>query len=166
MDATPHIIESALFLLVAFLLGCVVGYLARRIAASRAPALVPAADPVAAAEQPARSSESAVSADSVSPTPKGKAPRAGRKASVPGSSQRARKTVATSSGPADDLKKIRGIGPRLEANLQERGITHYDQIAKLTKKATSELDAELNLRGRIEREQWVEQAKALMKAGK
>jgi hypothetical protein len=35
MDATPHIIESALLLLVAFLLGCVVGYFARRISGSR-----------------------------------------------------------------------------------------------------------------------------------
>lgn len=53
MNATPHIIESALLLLAAFLIGCLVGHVLRRIFDSRAPrretpalaAAAPAADP-------------------------------------------------------------------------------------------------------------------------
>jgi predicted flap endonuclease-1-like 5' DNA nuclease len=165
MDATPHIIESALLLLVAFLLGCVVGYFARRISGSRGSSAAKPAVPLTV-DAPAPASEAAISAQSVSKTPVGKAPRAGRAASVKGSSQPVRKKVAATTPVADDLKNIRGIGPRLEAALNSHGINRYAQIAKWSKKTIAELDAELQLRGRVEREQWVEQAKALNKPEK
>ncbi len=64
----------------------------------------------------------------------------------------------------DDLKKISGIGPVLEKKLHDRGITRYAQIAALTKSDIADIDASLSVKGRIERDKWVEQAKALAKA--
>lgn len=61
----------------------------------------------------------------------------------------------------DDLKKIAGIGPRLEQELNDRGITRYADIAALSKAAVRKLDAELELEGRITRDDWAGQAKAL-----
>ena len=68
------------------------------------------------------------------------------------------------SDPADDLKRIAGIGPKLEASLNAAGIHRYAQIARLTAKQATALDARLGLRGRLAREKWIEQAKALMQS--
>ncbi len=65
-------------------------------------------------------------------------------------------------GAADDLKKISGVGPKLENTLNQTGIFHFDQIARLSQKAIDELDDKLSFKGRIARDKWVEQAKALM----
>ena len=65
---------------------------------------------------------------------------------------------------ADDLKRIAGIGPKLEASLNAAGISRYAQIARLTVKQATALDARLGLRGRVARDKWIEQAKALMQA--
>jgi NADH-quinone oxidoreductase subunit E len=61
----------------------------------------------------------------------------------------------------DDLKKIPGIGPRLEQELNARGITRYADLGGLSKAAVKKLDAELELEGRITRDDWAGQAKAL-----
>lgn len=63
----------------------------------------------------------------------------------------------------DDLKRISGIGPKLEKVLQGKGITAFSDIAKLSKPKADALDQELGLGGRIKRDQWVENAKALVK---
>ena len=65
----------------------------------------------------------------------------------------------------DDLSLLSGVGPVLVKKLNEAGITTFRQIAELTPEQAKELDEKLNLRGRIEREEWIEQAKELM-AGK
>ena len=67
-------------------------------------------------------------------------------------------------GKADDLKKITGVGPKLEQTLNELGIYHYDQVAKLTASDIAWVDARLRFKGRIERDDWVGQAKDLAKA--
>jgi NADH-quinone oxidoreductase subunit E len=61
----------------------------------------------------------------------------------------------------DDLKKIPGIGPRLEKVLNDRGIVGYGDIAGLSKAALKKLDVELGLDGRVIRDDWAGQAKAL-----
>jgi small subunit ribosomal protein S2 len=61
----------------------------------------------------------------------------------------------------DDLKKITGIGPALEGKLHGLNITSYVQIANLTTDEVEKLDAELNLKGRIDRDDWIAQARAL-----
>jgi len=65
----------------------------------------------------------------------------------------------------DDLSLLSGVGPVLVKKLNEAGITTFRQIAELTPEQAKELDEKLSLRGRIEREEWIEQAKELM-AGK
>lgn len=64
-------------------------------------------------------------------------------------------------GAADDLKKISGVGPRLENTLNQIGVFHFAQIARLSEKAITELDDKLAFKGRIARDKWVEQATAL-----
>ncbi len=66
-------------------------------------------------------------------------------------------------GDADDLKKITGVGPVLEKKLNAYGIYHYRQIAALKKAEAGEIDEAVGLGGRIERDDWIKQAKALMK---
>lgn len=68
------------------------------------------------------------------------------------------------SGAPDDLKKISGVGPKLEQTLNELGIWHYEQIAKFKKKDIAWVDERLRFKGRIERDDWIGQAKALAKA--
>ncbi len=66
---------------------------------------------------------------------------------------------------ADDVSLISGVGPVLKDKLAEAGITSLKQIAALKKKDAAKLDEDLALGGRIEREEWVAQAKELI-AGK
>ncbi len=65
----------------------------------------------------------------------------------------------------DDIKLIGGVGPALQKKLAAAGVTSLKQIAAWTDADIERLDAELSLKGRIEREEWVEQAKELI-AGK
>ncbi|MFK7743459.1 MAG: NADH-quinone oxidoreductase subunit NuoE [Roseobacter sp.] len=65
-------------------------------------------------------------------------------------------------GSADDLKLIKGVGPKLEAVLNGIGIFHYDQIASWTDKEVAWADQNLvGFKGRVSRDDWVPQAKAL-----
>lgn len=65
----------------------------------------------------------------------------------------------------DDVKLIGGVGPAIEKKLAAMGITSLRQIAEFTAADIERVDAELAFKGRIEREEWVEQAKDLI-AGK
>ncbi|WP_300031303.1 hypothetical protein [uncultured Roseobacter sp.] len=70
---------------------------------------------------------------------------------------------AARDGGADDLKKISGVGPKLEETLNSLGIWHFDQVASLKKKDIAWVDERLRFKGRIERDDWVGQAKKLAK---
>ena len=59
----------------------------------------------------------------------------------------------------DDLKKLSGVGPVLEKKLHDVGVTSFDQVAAWTAEDVARIDAELNFKGRIEREDWIGQAK-------
>ncbi len=59
---------------------------------------------------------------------------------------------------ADDLKKITGVGPKLEALLNELGFFHFDQIAAWTPEQVAWVDARLKFKGRIDRDGWIAQA--------
>jgi large subunit ribosomal protein L21 len=67
----------------------------------------------------------------------------------------------TPDGDADDLKKISGVGPTLEKKLNDLGITTYKQVADLSKEEITKVDDALSFKGRIERDDWLSQAKAL-----
>jgi len=68
-------------------------------------------------------------------------------------------------GSADDLKKISGVGPKLEKTLNGLGIYHFAQIAAFTPDNVAWVDRHLRFKGRIERENWIEQAKVLATGG-
>lgn len=65
-------------------------------------------------------------------------------------------------GEPDDLRKIKGLGPKMLTLLQSLGITRYAQIASWTDADLDELDTKLgSFAGRPRRDSWVEQAKLL-----
>jgi NADH-quinone oxidoreductase subunit E len=68
---------------------------------------------------------------------------------------------ARKAGKADDLKRIDGIGPKLEQMLKGRGISGFQQIAEMEPDALAALDTELGLDGRTLRDDWTGQAKRL-----
>ncbi len=63
----------------------------------------------------------------------------------------------------DDLKLISGVGPKLEGVLHGLGIYKFEQIAKWKKAERDWVDGYLNFKGRIDRDEWVAQAKKLAK---
>ena len=63
------------------------------------------------------------------------------------------------SGPPDDLQQLKGVGPKFATMLNERGITRFDQIAKLSPGQVETIDSAMGaFRGRFERDRIVEQA--------
>ncbi len=69
-------------------------------------------------------------------------------------------------GSADDLKKIKGIGPKLEKLCNSLGVFHYDQIASWSSDEVAWMDANLEgFYGRVSRDDWVGQAKILAAGG-
>lgn len=72
--------------------------------------------------------------------------------------------IAAAIGEPDDLRKIKGIGPKLNTLLGELGVARYDQIATWTAADVAEIDPYLGtFKGRITRDNWIEQADFLAK---
>jgi len=63
----------------------------------------------------------------------------------------------------DDLKQLSGVGPALEKKLHDAGVTTLAQIAEWTDAHVAEMDEKLSFKGRIQREDWIAQAKKLIK---
>jgi len=61
-----------------------------------------------------------------------------------------------------DLKKLSGVGPAIEKKLNALGITRFEQIAAFPADDIARVDEVLNFKGRIEREDWVGQAKTIV----
>lgn len=74
-------------------------------------------------------------------------------------------TVNLQTTHPDDLTKIKGVGSVLQERLRKLGIVNFRQIADLTQADIDRIDSVLDFPGRIVRERWVEQAKAIV-AGK
>ena len=72
--------------------------------------------------------------------------------------------TAEAGAGADDLKKLQGLGPAIEKKLNAAGVTTYAQIASMTAEDVARVEDEAGIKGRFERDNWVEQAKEL--AGK
>jgi predicted flap endonuclease-1-like 5' DNA nuclease len=68
-------------------------------------------------------------------------------------------------GLAGDLKRIRGIGVLIEKRLHSLGVTSYEHIANWTASDIARISQTLDFKGRIERENWVEQARILAAGG-
>lgn len=72
---------------------------------------------------------------------------------------------ARDGGP-DDLKKIKGVGPKLEKVLHAMGVFHFDQIAAWTEAELAWVDENLEgFKGRASRDAWISQAKVLATGG-
>ncbi|MCB1418900.1 MAG: ATP-binding cassette domain-containing protein [Notoacmeibacter sp.] len=107
--------------------------------------------PVAAAKAPAKASKASNPAA---------APAAAGEAQLPGAKP---PVLAKAEGTADNLTRIKGVGPKNEAKLNELGIFHFRQIAAWKKKEAEWVGAYMAFPGRIEREEWIAQAKLLAK---
>jgi len=72
--------------------------------------------------------------------------------------------LAAPRGAPDDLAKLTGVGPQIVKKLNEHGVFHYWQLAAMTDEEANKLDADLRFNGRIARDKWSDQARALMAA--
>ena len=90
-----------------------------------------------------------------------------QKKAVPKSSPKAKNDEkskeAAPKTKIDDLKELSGVGPALEKKLNAAGITSFSQIAAWTAKDVTAIDETLSLKGKIDKEGWVKQAKKLSK---
>ncbi|PTM43654.1 hypothetical protein [Bosea sp. 124] len=132
-------VESALLFTAVYVAGCI---LAGVLRGTRAPA--EAATPVVAA-------------------PVATLPQVEGEADIPG--QRPAGSVAAKHDKPDDLKLIKGVGRQNEARLHGLGIWHFEQIAAWTPRNVEWVGSYLAFPGRIEREDWVDQAKTLAAGG-
>jgi large subunit ribosomal protein L21 len=107
---------------------------ARPAAAAAEPAAA-AAEPAAAAAEPAALAEPAAAAK-----PAG----------------------AADQGAADNLSLISGVGPKIKQSLGELGYTRFAQIAALTPEEIETIETALKSKGRIARDEWIDQARELM----
>ncbi|MGH6995144.1 MAG: hypothetical protein ACREES_05575, partial [Stellaceae bacterium] len=62
-------------------------------------------------------------------------------------------------GAADDLKKLPGVSPAIEKQLNDLGLFHFSQIAELNAKGAHSVGEEVGLPGRVEG--WIAKAKEL-----
>ncbi len=124
----------------------------------------------------AAAAEAAAKAEADAEAAQAAKPAAKSAKSASGTTKPERKPVAPDgkpemlSGPreggADDLKMIKGIGPKLEQLLNSLGVYHFDQIAGWRKKEVEWMDDNLKgFKGRVSRDEWVKQAKVLAKGG-
>jgi NADH-quinone oxidoreductase subunit E len=102
------------------------------------------------------SPETVDAGDRPSPPASPSGPAAGE-ANLPG--QRPPAVAQPDAAGADDLKQIKGIGPLNERKLNALGIYHFRQIAAWTQDEARWIGAFLGFRGRVEREDWIGQAR-------
>lgn len=66
------------------------------------------------------------------------------------------------AGPADDLQRLKGVGPKFVARLQELGIARFDQLAGLNANEVAHLDERMGpFQGRLAKDRIIEQADLL-----
>ncbi|SDW37950.1 50S ribosomal protein L21 [Litoreibacter albidus] len=73
------------------------------------------------------------------------------------------KKAAAKTDGADDLSRISGVGPVIVGKLHDLGVTTFAQIAAWTPEDIADMDEKLNFKGRIDRDNWLEQAAELAK---
>ncbi len=117
----------------------------------------------------AKAAPKAAAKPAAKPATKAAAPKAEKPAAAaeaPVAEKKPRTMSAPRKAGADDLKRISGVGPKLEALLNEMGFWHFDQISKWTSEEIAWVDARLKFKGRIERDDWVSQATQYAAEGK
>ena len=110
-----------------------------------------------------------VKAEKPKPAPKPKAEKPAPAPEPKAEKSKAKKpqvlyTDGATDGDPDDLKKIKGIGPKFEGDLNAKGVYYFRQIAAWSAKDIKMVDEIIDsFPGRIERDEWVKQAKKLAK---
>lgn len=138
----------------------VVGLLLGWIFCSELKPLVQPNDTSAApsAPEPAPVSEPAPATAPVAQAPKAEAPEV----EAVEDAVRPEALSGARNGDADDLKMIKGVGPKLEIMLNELGFYHFDQIAGWSAAEVAWVNDNLaGFKGRVSRDNWVEQARKL-----
>lgn len=131
----------------------------------------PASKPKTKAPKPAAKAKTAVAKQDAKATPK-----AAPKVASPAKTETAPNAVSEGKKPktmkaarksgADDLKMIKGVGPKMEALLNKLGFFHFDQVAAWSDEEVSWVDQNLEgFKGRVRRDNWVEQANVLASGG-
>lgn len=132
--------ESALLFIGAYLAGCLLGAILKPQVA------LDAATPAVAAAPAATPSATALA-------------KVENEDAIPG--KRPEALAAARNAAPDDLKIIKGVGPQNEQRLHALGIWHFEQIASWTPANVEWVGSYLAFPGRIEREEWIEQAREL-----
>ncbi|MEO1177139.1 MAG: hypothetical protein AAFV87_08235 [Pseudomonadota bacterium] len=106
-------------------------------------------------------------APSAEPTPSAAAPAAPEPVvAAEGPGSKPETLTAARDGQPDDLKQIKGVGPKLEALLHSMGFYHFDQVASWGAEEVAWVDQNLQgFKGRVSRDNWVSQAKILAEGG-
>ncbi|MBE1290490.1 MAG: hypothetical protein GJ679_10890 [Rhodobacteraceae bacterium] len=135
------------------------------------PAAPKAAAPAASATtKPAAKPKAAPKPKAAAKSKAAAKPKAPAKAAAPaattGAGTRPAALSAARASGADDLKMIKGVGPKLEALLNRLGFYHFDQVASWTADEVAWVDQNLEgFKGRVSRDNWVAQAKTLATGG-
>lgn len=69
---------------------------------------------------------------------------------------------SVAAGEEDNLKKISGVGPALEKKLNAAGLVSFKQIVEMTPEQRDAIEEQLSFKGRMERDDWVGQAKQFL----
>ncbi|MBG1231672.1 hypothetical protein [Aestuariivirga litoralis] len=127
-----YLIELLIWVAIAYIIGCILGWLARGLfsgGAAETAAVVASAAPAVA--------------------------------SAAGTLTKPQGIKSARGGKADELQRLSGVGPKNETILNQLGFFHFDQIAAWTAAEIDWIDDHLKFGGRIKNEEWVRQASLL-----
>ncbi|MGB7286125.1 MAG: hypothetical protein WBC71_04255 [Salaquimonas sp.] len=166
---TMLILQTLLLMAIAYILGCILGCLFHQWFGSAPKAAIAAAAPVAAAAAIAPRVTPPAPPPTPRPAPAPVAAPIAKPVSKPKKAPAKKRVSKPKAAPApkvkDDLKRIKGIGPQNEGRLNAIGVSAFAQVAAWTAKEQADIGERLAFPGRIEREEWVKQAKVLAKGG-
>ena len=115
-----------------------------------------------AATKPATAKKAAPKAAKAETAPKAAAKTATAPIVAEGPGKKPKVMKAPRKAGADDLKMIKGVGPKLEGLLNDMGFFHFDQVSKWGADEVSWVDQNLEgFKGRVSRDNWLSQATAL-----
>ncbi len=128
---------------------------------ARAPAPEPTPTPApTAAPEPAPAPEPVPEPEPIAPLAAAGA-AAAVSADESGDDEGPKPAIAAAVGESDDLTRIKGVGPKLNELCLSLGVRRFDQIAAWSAADVAEVDQYLKIKGRIDRDRWVDQAKLL-----
>ena len=188
---TYFILQTSAMFLVAYFAGCAFGCLfktllgaapvdtAELIAGEMVPAVAPAPRRPDAAPTPAPVPAPVVTRASPAAQPVPRQAGSGVAAEVTAAAAAAAASTVASAmlrSPAststaapviagDDLKRIKGIGPEIERRLNSLGVRRYAEIAGWSAADVGRFSREIGQDGRIQHENWIEQAQILSRGG-